>query len=543
MNRLRSSAATVSYGDEPVVMDVDLDIPDGQITTIIGANGCGKSTLLRTLARLLRPSGGAVVLDGQLIHRMPARVIARRLGLLSQQAAAPDGITVEDLVRRGRFPHQGFLQPPDRRDLDAVDRALELAGMTDFRRRQVDSLSGGQRQRAWIAMALAQETPLLLLDEPTTYLDLAHQGEVLDLIARLNADEGRTIVLVLHDVNEAARISHRVVAMERGRVLREGPAAEVIEPDLLEQMYGVPFDVFDHPRGVHPIAVPRTTSGHLRHDRGAVNGAPGLETDRLRVDFGDCAILRDLSLSIPAGRITAIIGPNGCGKSTLLRCCACLVKPRGGCARIDAKDVRAGSRRAFARRLAMLAQGPAMPAGFRVEDLVALGRMPHQRLLRQWDRTDEDAIAAALARCGLSELRDREIETLSGGQRQRAWFAMLLAQATPVLLLDEPTTFLDPGAQIELLDLALELNRTEGRTIAMILHDLNLAIRYADWIVAMRDGAVVAAGVPEQIVTPSLLQRVFEVEADIFPDPVTGSPMVLPHRSLAPKRLATLVAS
>ena len=214
MSRLSSHNVTLGYGDDAkVVVDLSIEIPDGQITTIIGPNGCGKSTLLRALSRLMKPAEGQVVLDGQMIHSLPTREVAKRLGLLSQSGIPPEGITVEDLVRRGRYPHQSFLQPPSRKDEEAVDKAIDLAGMTELRKRAVDQLSGGQRQRAWIAMVLAQETELLLLDEPTTFLDVAHQLEVMDLVRDLNVHQGRTVVMVLHDINEAASNSHHLVAM------------------------------------------------------------------------------------------------------------------------------------------------------------------------------------------------------------------------------------------------------------------------------------------------------------------------------------------
>ncbi|HEU4793572.1 MAG TPA: ABC transporter ATP-binding protein, partial [Nitrolancea sp.] len=246
MNGLQSHNVTLKYGGDPVVQDLTLNIPNGAITTIIGPNGCGKSTLLRALARLMRPASGTVILDGQLIHQMPTREVARRLGLLRQQPAPLAGITVEDLVRRGRYPHQAFFQPPSGRDLEAVERALDLTGMSGLRRRAVDQLSGGQRQRAWMAMALAQETPLLLLDEPTTFLDVAHQLEVIELVRQINAEEGWTVVMVLHDVNEAAKASHYIVAMKDGRIMREGAPSEILEPGLLTDLYGIDCDVYPH---------------------------------------------------------------------------------------------------------------------------------------------------------------------------------------------------------------------------------------------------------------------------------------------------------
>jgi iron complex transport system ATP-binding protein len=525
MDRLRSDSVTLHYGEAPAVRELSLAIPEGSITSIIGPNGCGKSTLLRALARLMRPAGGAVYLDGQLIHHLPTREVARRLGLLHQQAVPPNGLLVEDLVRRGRYPHQSFLQPPSRRDAEAVERALELTGMTALRRRLVDQLSGGQRQRAWMAMALAQETSLLLLDEPTTFLDVAYQLEVTELVQHLNAEEGRTIVLVLHDVNEAAKVSHRIVAMRDGQIVREGTPREILEPDLLAALYGVACDVYPHRATGQPICVPRSADAHMTDGHTA---APGFAIQRLRTGYGRTVVIDDLSLELPAGSVTAIVGPNACGKSTLLRTCARLLQPQAGRVRLGDREVHRGSHRALARELALLAQGPIPPAGFLVEDLVAAGRLPHQRFWQQWRAADEAAVEAALARCDLGDLRHREVATLSGGQRQRAWVGMALAQETPVLLLDEPTTFLDLAAQIDLLDLVRALNREEGRTVVMILHDLNLAARYADWLVAMKDGAVAAAGPPAAVISDELLREVFAIEAEIIADPRTGAPLVLP---------------
>lgn len=531
--RLQCTDVTLHYQGAagPVVTDLTLTIPDGLVTTIIGPNGCGKSTLLRALGRLMRPDSGCVVLDGQLIHRLPSKEVARRLGLLQQQAAAPEGITVEDLARRGRYPHQGFLQPPSRRDLEAVNRALELAGMENLRHHEVDQLSGGQRQRAWIAMALAQETDLLLLDEPTTFLDLAHQREILDLVGQLHAD-GKTVVMVLHDINEAASSSHHVVAMKDGHVQRAGLPEEIVEEHLLRDLYGVECEVVDHPIAEHRMCIPRSAPRDWTERRIGIDAtAVGVRVRALDTGYGPSAtISRGLSVELPAGGITSIVGPNGCGKSTLLRTGARVLKALAGEFTVAGVDTAKGSRRSLARRVATVMQGPTAPGGFLVEDLVGAGRIAHQNLIRQWSHRDEEMVTSALKRCDLVELRYREVDSLSGGQRQRAWIAMALAQDTPYLFLDEPTTFLDIGYQIEVLDLVSRLNRDDGRTIVMVLHDLNLAARYSDHIVAMKEGRIVADGPPSAVITRATVREVFGIDSHIEIDSPTGRPMVVPLR-------------
>jgi iron complex transport system ATP-binding protein len=253
--RLAAAKLTLGYDGREVVRELDVRIPDRSFTVIIGANGCGKSTLLRALARVLRPSGGTVLLDGRAIAELPARHVARTIGLLPQSPVTPDGITVGELVARGRFPHQGPLRRESPEDRRVVEHCLERTALTGLRHRPVAELSGGQRQRAWIAMALAQDTELLLLDEPTTYLDLAHQIEVLDLCARLHR-EGRTVVAVLHDLNQAARYATHLIALSSGAILAEGPPAEVLTAGLVEAAFGVRARVIEDPESATPLVVP-----------------------------------------------------------------------------------------------------------------------------------------------------------------------------------------------------------------------------------------------------------------------------------------------
>ncbi|NUT73114.1 ABC transporter ATP-binding protein [Pseudarthrobacter sp. C4D7] len=253
---LQATDLTLAYGQRRVVDGLSVRIPEGRVTMIVGANACGKSTLLRGLSRLLKPAGGAVTLDGKDIHSRPARELARTLGLLPQHPSSPDGITVRDLAGRGRHPHQGFFRTWSADDDAAVQRALEATGTLELAGRDVDELSGGQRQRVWIAMALAQETDVLLLDEPTTYLDLAHQVEVLDLVTDLNRTRGTTVAIVLHDLNLAARYADHVIAMKEAAVAAEGPPAEVVTEDLVRDVFGLESRVIPDPVSGTPLIIP-----------------------------------------------------------------------------------------------------------------------------------------------------------------------------------------------------------------------------------------------------------------------------------------------
>lgn len=260
-SRLQADSVTLGYDRRVISEDLTVAIPDGSFTVIVGANGCGKSTLLRGLARLLRPGAGTVVLDGQAIGKYSSKEVARRIGLLPQAQVAPDGITVADLVGRGRYPHQSLLRQWSRDDEEAVREALDATDITDLAHRVVDELSGGQRQRVWLAMVLAQRTDILLLDEPTTYLDIAHQVEVLDLCERLRADRGHTLVAVLHDLNLACRYATHLVAMKDGAVVAEGDPADVITAELVEHVYGLACRVVPDPECGTPLVIPRK-SGH-----------------------------------------------------------------------------------------------------------------------------------------------------------------------------------------------------------------------------------------------------------------------------------------
>lgn len=253
--RLTAQDITLTYGDRTVSANLSLAVPDGAFTAIIGANASGKSTLLRALVRLLRPTTGAVLLDGRDVHGYRPKDIAQEMAFLPQDLAAPENILVRQLVDRGRFPHRSLLSVRTAADMRAVDEAMAAAGVTDLADRPVARLSGGQRQRAWIAMVLAQQTPYVLLDEPTTFLDLAHQYQLLRLLARLR-DDGRTIVAVLHDINQACRFADHIVAMKDGRVRAEGAPGDIVDAGLMDDVFGLPSLVVPDPVTGTPMVVP-----------------------------------------------------------------------------------------------------------------------------------------------------------------------------------------------------------------------------------------------------------------------------------------------
>ncbi|GAB1158114.1 ABC transporter ATP-binding protein [Paenibacillus illinoisensis] len=300
MFRLETSKLDIAYEERLIVEDLNIQIPQGKITALVGANGSGKSTILKTMARIMNPKAGSVLLDGKSIHKQSTREVAKQLAILPQNPTAPEGLTVTELVSYGRFPYQkgfGSMRAEDKR---MIEWAIEVTGMTEFHDRPIDQLSGGQRQRAWIAMALAQETDILFLDEPTTFLDMAHQLEVLQLLEMLNETANRTIVMVVHDLNHASRYAHHMIGIKKGKAIATGSPVEVMNCDVLREVFNIEADIVIDPRSGVPLCLPYALAGERQQAavpeqtvaseqmvmNGAMMNAAGRSEQRVRTATG-----------------------------------------------------------------------------------------------------------------------------------------------------------------------------------------------------------------------------------------------------------------
>jgi iron complex transport system ATP-binding protein len=264
---IETEKLTLSYGDSIIINELDIQIPKGEITVFIGGNGCGKSTLLRSIARLLKPKEGSILLEGESIAKLSTKEVARKMAILPQSPTAPEGLTVLQLVKQGRYPYQTWLKQWSEEDEKNVENALKATGIDHLKDRTVDSLSGGQRQRAWIAMTLAQDTDIILLDEPTTYLDMTHQIEILDLLYELNENEGRTIVMVLHDLNLACRYAHNIVAIKDQKIFDQGKPEIVINCGLVKHVFGMNCEVTIDPLFGTPLCIPHGKGRRILKDQ------------------------------------------------------------------------------------------------------------------------------------------------------------------------------------------------------------------------------------------------------------------------------------
>lgn len=272
MDGLNANNLSLAYDTNPIIEQLNTTIVTGEVTALVGPNGCGKSTLLRGFARLLRPQTGEILLDGKAIHQVPTKELAKQLGILPQSPTAPEGLTVYELVAQGRYPHQSFFQQWSQDDEAICRESIAVTNMIEFADRPLDTLSGGQRQRAWIAMVLAQKTPILLLDEPTTYLDIGHQLEVMELIEKLNRERRMTILLVLHDLNQAARYSDRMIVLQSGEIIADGPPPTILTTELMVNVFHVQANVITDPNSGSPVCLPYSTVP-LKHEESPSNHA------------------------------------------------------------------------------------------------------------------------------------------------------------------------------------------------------------------------------------------------------------------------------
>ncbi|MYL33802.1 ATP-binding cassette domain-containing protein [Pontibacillus yanchengensis] len=256
MSSLQTKELTLAYGENTIINSLDIDIPEGEVTVLVGSNGCGKSTLLRSMARLLKPQEGGVILDGEAIAKLSTKDVAQKMAILPQSPVTPEGLTVLQLVKQGRYPYQSWFKQWSKEDEEAVESALDATNMQEFKERSVDSLSGGQRQRAWIAMTLAQDTDIILLDEPTTYLDMTYQIEILDLLFELNEQDGRTVVMVLHDLNLAARYAHHIVALKDQSIYAQGRPEHVVTCQFVRDVFQMNCNVTSDPIFGTPMCIP-----------------------------------------------------------------------------------------------------------------------------------------------------------------------------------------------------------------------------------------------------------------------------------------------
>ena len=280
MVRLYTEHLSVAYGERTIVKNLSVHIPDKKITTIIGSNGCGKSTLLKAITRIINNQAGSVVLDGEDIAKQHTKELAKKMAILPQSPESVGGLTVGELVSYGRFPYQKGFGRLTKRDYEVIDWALEATGTIEFKYRPVDALSGGQRQRVWIAMALAQETDIIFLDEPTTYLDMAHQLEVLELLQELNVNEGRTIVMVLHDLNQAARFADHLIALKAGEIVKAGTCEEVIQRDVLREVFQIDAEIGRDPRTNKPMCITyNLLKGDSQHEKNNVTNLASLSVN------------------------------------------------------------------------------------------------------------------------------------------------------------------------------------------------------------------------------------------------------------------------
>lgn len=550
MSAILVSDGGFGWGRQKVVEGFNAEFEPGTISVLLGPNGCGKSTFLRALGKLSAPLSGEIVLDGKALHQYSARQFARRLASLSQSPASPEGMTVEELVAQGRYAHRRLWEGSTGADKVAVQEALLAANCQDFAAQQVRTLSGGQRRKAWIALCLAQGVDVLLLDEPTAFLDTFQRSQILSLIDDLAA-AGKTIVMVLHEPSEAMCVADRVLGMKGGRLIFDGDPAEMLSAANLQALYETAWSVATARGSGEQVFVPVDRRGGASQavgspavaDSGIESSAASRAIVCLNCVYGGYAnrcVLENLSCEFQEGAVTAIIGPNASGKSTLLSTvCGLLAADKGDVLAAGTK-IDPASPRATARALAILTQEAEAPAGLSVEDYILCGRYVRDDWFAEWSEAAQEGVELALRETDLVGLRHRQVSQLSGGQFQRVRLAAALAQDTSILLLDEPATGLDPAHQAEFLHLVRRLAREKGLTVILVLHELWQVAVCADRVVALREGRIVASGPAPSVLSEAFVSELYGIRARTFTFE-DGSEMVLESRLAAvPQRFGAL---
>ncbi|WP_053228025.1 ABC transporter ATP-binding protein [Spirochaeta cellobiosiphila] len=518
---------STGYGQKQIIKELNQRISSGEITCLIGPNGSGKSTLLRAIAKLLPMKQGYIYLNGKDISQYKPSEYARKLGFLPQISSQQIQTTVKELVKRGRYPYMGIFQNLQDSDEVAINKALSIAGLMELADKPIDELSGGQRQRAWIAMALAQDTEILLLDEPTTYLDINHRHEILQLIDDLCHIENKTVIVVLHDLNEASLLAHNVIAMANGDVMAFGKGNDIFNSSLMSRLYSTACEEYktNAPNNL-PIILPINNQTIQKSTDDSFPSS--LTFNNVKLGYGDQTIINELNLEIKQGTITVILGPNGCGKSTLLKGLIADLHPQSGEILLNNIDTRTLNAHKRAAKIAMLYQQEDLPEYCSVIEYVQLGRYRHNHWYDQWNRTDRALIDEALSTVNMLEYKKTDIHSLSGGQQQRVRFARLLVQQSDMIVLDEPTSFLDLKSQVDVLECVKKLNKTFGTTVIMVLHDPWQACRYADEVILMNNGSVTNYGKVKSVLSPKALTDLYNVP---WIDLGKEAPLLMPYHT------------
>lgn len=496
---------TSSYVDIDIIKGITHNFKKNSITCIIGQNGCGKSTFLKTLSKMLNINSGSIDISGRDINSMNSKEIALKLGFLTQSSETHKGLTVYDLISRGRYPHKGILQINSIKDEKIIENAIKLTELEHIKNKNLDDISGGQKQRAWIGMILAQDTDILLLDEPTTYLDIHHREEIINLIIKLRNTYDKTIITVLHDIYEAQILADYIIGIKDGKIFNKGMATELINKDFLENLFEVDCDEYKFEnRNYYLPSIQRT---QLKK----INKNYIYEISKLNVSYEKYNVLKDINLTFDEGLIHCIMGINGSGKSTLIKAMVQENTTISGSLSLLNKKLNSYSNKELSNLIAYLPQEEDFPKGFTVEEYVNLGRFSYNNWYSQWTRNDKKIVFESLEKVGAEKYIKNTLVNLSGGQKQRVRIARLLAQKSDILFLDEPCSFLDIKGQKEVLDCIRQISINEKKTIIMILHDPWQATLYGNKLHIIDENIVKYSGDLEGFINEENLNELYKI--------------------------------